>query len=86
MLEEKLHITFQCESTRYRSFYRADYSEGIQLLLQSNWDPIDSELMEDLYPHLHILLYVRSTVEHATLRQQLIVETHALLLEQRNEG
>jgi hypothetical protein len=86
VLEQTLNITFYCERTLYRSFYSAQYSEGIQFLLQSNWDSINNELMEEQYPHLRVLLYVRSTLAHSSLRQQLIIATNAFLLEQRDEG
>jgi hypothetical protein len=82
-IERILGTIFHCEETAYRTCYVARSVDGTPIILQQNMNPLDSELMEEDYPAMRILLYLSTPCADSRIEQQLIEETGACLLNRR---
>lgn len=85
-IEQVLGIVLLPSRNAYRGdHYTCDSANGETFVLQHNWSPLDTELMEEMFPEAQILLYVTDTSRPNELEVLLTMASIGLVLLRREQ-
>ena len=85
-VERALGIALTKHHTIYRGEHYACNGCGAEtFLLQTNWEALDAELMEEQFPDMRVLLYVHGSERAMQIEHRLTAVTAARLLARQHE-